>query len=327
MLGHRVLSAVLAVWLSQVASAEELLIIESYHADYPWDQSYKEGIHSVIGDRYPLVNFEMDTKRLPKSAYAERAEAAWAYYQAVQPKLVFLGDDNALRLLGPRFAKTTTPVVYLGINNNPRHYGIQDAKNITGVLERPRLSDAIFLIERLIASEDLNVLVLLDSGVTSQVVQSEVFDGKNEKQISHGHVSLKRIDSWETWQSEVLQAKQNGYQAIIPGLFHTLTDATGRHIDSEVVIRWTSQHTPVPPFAFWDFAVGDDKTIGGIVLHGKQQGITAGKIALQILQGTPPATIYPQTGEKGTFLFNRLQLKKWNLDQHPFILGHSEHLQ
>ena len=47
--------------VSVSAQQETILVIESYHNTYLWDASYKEGIKEIIGDRYNLVSFEMDT--------------------------------------------------------------------------------------------------------------------------------------------------------------------------------------------------------------------------------------------------------------------------
>ncbi len=304
----------------------DILLIESYHAQYPWDMSYKVGLDSVLGQRYLIRNFEMDTKRLPVSEYQNRADAAWSYYHKLRPELVILADDNALRLLGPRFAKTDTPVVYLGINGNPRNYGLADAANITGVLERPRLADAIFLLGKLLSNPSPKVLVLLDSGVTSKVILEDVFNSKDNPINGRMQIVVRQIDLWKDWQSEVLNARKNGYSAIIAGLYHTIKTSNGDNVDSELIIRWTSANTPVPPFAFWDFAVGEDKAIGGIVLFGKAQGEAAAHIALKILSGTSPSTILPKTAEEGRYLFSPAQLAKWKLDKHPFILKRAEYV-
>ncbi|NQY94644.1 MAG: sugar ABC transporter, partial [Campylobacteraceae bacterium] len=106
------------------AQRENILVIESYHAQYPWDKSYKEGLREILASKYNLIFFEMNTKRIDKKHYEKMANLAWKKYKEVRPSLVILGDDNALKYLGYRFAKTNTKVVYLGINNNPRNYFI-----------------------------------------------------------------------------------------------------------------------------------------------------------------------------------------------------------
>ncbi len=293
------------------AQKETILLIESYHAEYPWDVSYKKGLQDTLGDKYNLVYFEMDTKRLPVSEYEKRAQMAWNEFKKVNPKLVILGDDNALKYLGPKFVTTTTPVVYLGINSNPRSYDMAGHKNITGVLERVLMKHSIVFINKLLPIK--KVLVLFDSGTTAQVVRDEIFHGKESVSISNIRVNIKLIDKYTVWEKTVLNAKKQGYDVILVGLYHTIKDDVGKHVDAEKIVEWTSENAPVPPFAFWDFAVGPRKTIGGYVLFGEEQGIKAGELSLKILSGESPANNYPSTVRSGRFLFSKSQLKKWGV--------------
>jgi ABC-type uncharacterized transport system substrate-binding protein len=293
------------------AQKETVFVIESYHAEYPWDASYKKGLQETLGDKYNLVYFEMDTKRLPVSEYEKRAQMAWNEYKKINPELVILGDDNALKYLGPKFVNTTTNVVYLGINNNPQNYDMVRHKNITGVLERVLLKRSIVSIKQLVKIK--RVLVLFDSGTTSQVVRDEVFSGKESVSIRDIRVDIKYLDNFTVWKKTVLSAKKQGYDVILVGLYHTIKDDVGKHVDAEKIVEWTSENTPIPPFAFWDFTVGPRKAIGGYVLFGEEQGKTAGKIALKILSGESPANIKPKIAQKGRFLFSKSQLKKWGM--------------
>ncbi len=67
------------------ADNKTILVIESYHAQYPWDISYKKGLENILGNDYSLVHFEMDTKRLPASQYEERAQLAFEIYEKQIP--------------------------------------------------------------------------------------------------------------------------------------------------------------------------------------------------------------------------------------------------
>jgi ABC-type uncharacterized transport system substrate-binding protein len=307
---------ILLFCFSPYAFSEEknIFVIESYHAGYPWDISYKKGLESVIGDKYRLVYFEMDTKRVPQSEYEKKAEEAWQQYAKVKPVLVILGDDNALKYLAPKFANTGTPVVYLGINRNPKDYGAYGLKNMTGVLERPLFNQSVAFLKKIIQPSPKKILVLFDSGTTSQSSVAEAFKGHTTLPVYNITVQLKLIGNVEEWKKTVLNAKKDGFDAAVIGLYHTLTDDQGSHTDSEELLKWTVANSPVPPFGFWDFSVGSDKTIGGFVLFGKSQGEAAGKIALKILaDGKSPDKIRPVLGDMGRFLFSKSQLKKWGL--------------
>jgi hypothetical protein len=95
---------------------------------------------------------------------------------------------------------------------------------------------------------------------------------------------------------------------------HPGFDAAGNHIDADNVLAWTAKNTPLPQFGFWDFSVGADKTIGGLALNGRQQGLTAGDIAQRILAfEKKPGDIAPKIAERGRYLFSRSLLNKYNL--------------
>jgi ABC-type uncharacterized transport system substrate-binding protein len=296
-----------------VAQAK-ILVIESYHQSFAWDQSYIQGIEEVLNEHYQLSYFEMDTKRLPPAEHANRAELAWQHYLSIQPDLVILGDDNALKYLGRRFAETTVPVVYLGVNNNPRHYHVHQRFNITGVLERPLIKRSITIIQQISQLQLKRILVLSDNSTTSQYILSDVFNHRTQQLISGVEVELRLINNWRTWQQTVLNAKAEGFDAIAFILYQSLTDEAQRNVDSEQVISWSVSHTPLAPYGFWDFAVGPNKTIGGLVMVGYEQGKIAAEMAHTILStGVVPRTLGPITAEKGRYLFSRSQLKHYNI--------------
>ena len=296
--------------LNAFAEEQTILLIESYHADFAWDASYKKGIQEVLGSAYRVETFQMDTKRLPSSEHQAKADEAWAAYQRLKPTLVFLGDDAALKFLAARFAETTTPVVYLGINANLRSYLPASAKNFTGVLERPLYARSILMLKQLLPVK--KILVLFDTDRTSQIIFAEVFEENAEFTTAQVHADIKLVKGWDEWQQEVLNAKGR-YDALFVGLYQALVNQEGRHIPDTEVIAWTSANTPVPLFGFWDFSVGAEKTIGGLVLSGEEHGRIAAEIALKVLAGSSPDQIFPQTTRSGELLFSRKQLEKFHL--------------
>ena len=303
---------ILSYTLPISAQEEKILIIESYHHTYPWDASYKKGLEKILGKRYDLVTFEMDTKRIPKSEYETQADLAFDTYKQLNPELIILGDDNALKYVGPKFVNTKTPVVYLGINQNPRNYGMFGPENITGVLERPLMKRSIVYLSEIYTSDLKKVLIMFDNGTTSHSSVEQVFRGRHSITIAGIQADLKQIRHLQEWQQTVLNAKDEGYDAIIVGLYQTIVDGNGDHVPSDTLIAWTSKNTPIPPFGFWDFTVGPKKTIGGLVLFGEVQGETAGKMAIEILtKGKIPYEIRPVVAKKGRLLFSTSQLERW----------------
>ncbi len=309
------LTLILVMLLIGTASAAvkpKVLVIESYHLEYEWNKNCERGLVSVLKDDADMHYFRMDTKRISPDLYEHRAELAWQEYERIQPDVVVLADDNALSLLGPRFLKTETPVVYLGINNNPRHY-IPINKNITGVLERPLYKRSITFLRKILHIEKGKILILLDTGTTSQVLVDSVFEGNSIATVGGTQVHIQHVATYNGWKKIVKKAGDDGYSAIILGLFQTIVDDKNNNITSEDILAWTSKNSPVPIFGFWEMNVGKDKTIGGLVLSGEVQGSTAGEMVLKILNGVPVKKIKPVIPSQGVFVFSKTELKKWKI--------------
>ena len=91
----------IGIWLlfASPVWATKVLLIESYHSEYPWDASYVEGLTETFSPEVELITYQMDTKRLPVEQHQSQAEKAFAFYQQHQPEIVILGDDNAMNYL------------------------------------------------------------------------------------------------------------------------------------------------------------------------------------------------------------------------------------
>ena len=303
-----------------VLAQKTVFVVESYHAEYAWDASYIKALQETLGPRYKLEFFEMDTKRLPKDKHQKMSDLAWKKYLELKPDLVVLGDDAALIHLVKRLAETRTPVVYLGINNNPRDYVPPSAENFTGVLERPLLKRSIAFLQALIPAAK-RILILFDDDVTAQVIKKEVFSGRDSTVINGITVEIRLIGTLKEYKEAVLSAKGQ-YDATVIGLYQSVKTPEGAAVDAEELISWVSRNSTVPPFAFWDFAVGAHRTAGGLVLYGREMGTLAAGLVKNILEdGTPPRNIIPVLNNQGVFLFSKSQLKNWKLTLPKEILS------
>ncbi|MEI4960469.1 hypothetical protein [Aeromonas caviae] len=236
--------------------AAEILVISSYHQTNLWDQSYSAGLQQYLKGEHHISHLYLDTKRQPHQDPERLVSQGMAAYQARKPALVVLGDDNAINALARPIAALGTPVVFLGMNENPRPKG----------------------------------------------------------RVGQTRVSSRQFTDYRRWQEAVLTSQQNGYQALFLGLYHTLIDEQGRHVDEQQVLAWTSSHNTVPLFGFWEFAVGPGRTIGGLVLDGRTQGEKAAELANAILAGTAPGALSPRAALRGEYLFSKSELARWQLE-------------
>lgn len=299
--------------MSLAEGRKSILVIKSYHPTYQWEVDYTRAIRDVLAETADLEFIQLDTKHRPLSEYDQRADLAWKAYLEIQPDLVILGDDNALKYLGQRFADTNTPVIYLGINSNPRNYFAKLPKNITGVLERPLLRRSIVHMREIMGDRLGKVLILFDDGTTSKALLREEFQGGRLRSVGPVNVHIRLIGDLKEWREAIITAPERGYDAIVVGLYHTIKTSNGEHVPEQEIISWSSANTTVPLFGFWKFAVGQDMTIGGLVLDSYAQGKIAATIARSVMDGEPTPAI-PRSSGDGHFVFSRAQLAKWRID-------------
>lgn len=315
----------LAVVLSAVAAfaveKRSVLVIESYHKEYAWDRDYRDALIEKLGDRCDLEFFELDTKRLPVAEQEKRADMARARIEEARPDLVVLGDDAALKFLGPLLAKSGTPTVYLGINGNPRN-AFEDKRvpdNFTGVLERPLFKRFILIMDELVGGAR-SCLILFDASITSEIVKEEIFGGKDSAQVGSVRVDLELLKTFDEWKEAVTKSKGER-DFIVTGLYQAVRDAEDKSVLDEDVIRWVSENSSVPVFGFWDFSIGKGKAAGGLVLDGREQGLKAAAIIERHFSGTALKDIPPVTENKGKFLFSAAELARWNLTLPESVRG------
>lgn len=282
-----------------------VMVVESYHPENSWDREYLQGLRSKLEGVAELDFISLDTKRLPTSEHLSQAEIALREIRGKKPKLVILGDDAALALLGPQLAMMKMPVVFLGVNADPRRYfhGAWPA-NVTGVLERPLYQQNVDLI-RAVRGKESRILVLLDQDRSSYILQEDL------QKLKLRGVDVVLTGSYETWQAKVKSADQ-AYDAILLGTYQALSSADLKHVDAEKVIQWTSKNSPVPLFGFWDFAIGRQAAAGGVVLSGFEHGAVAGKMARSLLQ-IPQTTMPIQRTSPGHLVFSRAKVAHWQL--------------
>lgn len=291
--------------------AKRILIIQSYHPVLDWTRLCDQGIREVLGKNHEIKTVYMDTKRISQLKFDARAQEAWQTYLEYEPDLVMLGDDNALRLLGRRFANTQTPVVVFGINNNPRTYFDKLPSNITGILERTPLFPWLRYLREILPRAK-RALVLMDTSLSSAAIINVTFQDRETISISGMTVEYRIVPDWQQWQTAVRE--NSHFDLIVSPTFHSIKDEGGETVDIDRLIRWTSENSPVPLFTNQDYTVSDHGAAGAYTLSATSHGAQAARIAASILEdGLSPKTIPFENDRAGIFVFNRKQLKRFGI--------------
>ncbi|QJB54911.1 ABC transporter substrate binding protein [Pseudodesulfovibrio sp. zrk46] len=291
------------------ASQRTVLIVYSYNEELAWTQQCDRGIRQALSNDVTIERLYMDTKRLPQHEFADRAKAIMKGFHRLQPDLVMLSDDNALRLLGPEIAASGTPVVYFGINGNPRDYFIDLPANVVGIIERIPVFHWARVIFEIVPDAD-SLVVLMDDSPTADAIIKSAFNRRTKVQLGEKEVDLLKVRYFEDWK-RFIQETEHG--AILMPVYHTLKDAAGTHIPFEKVIKWTSANSRVPVFASQDYAVGDEGVVGSHTVLGEEHGRLAGIMAKKILEGVSALQLSVADDQSGAYYFNRNQLERFGL--------------
>ncbi|MCJ2163412.1 MULTISPECIES: ABC transporter substrate binding protein [unclassified Pseudodesulfovibrio] len=304
-----VLTFVLALAMPSLAEQRTVLIVYSYDEGLAWTRQCDKGIREALPGDVSIERLFMDTKRIPQEKFISRAEMVVKEFRRIQPDLVMVSDDTALRLVGPEIAATGVPVVYFGINGNPRDYFVSLPKNVTGLIERIPLLHWVRILFDIIPEAD-SLLVLMDTSPTADAIIKSSFRGRDWIEFEEKTVGWKKATDWADWQRSVLESES---EIILMPIYHSLKNENGTHIPYDEVVSWTSKNSPVPVFATQDYAVGDQGVIGALVVFGEEHGRLAGVIAKKILDGISVLDLSTADDQHGIMYFNPKGLKRFDI--------------
>ncbi|MCX8905844.1 ABC transporter substrate-binding protein [Vibrio parahaemolyticus] len=294
--------------------AQTIAIIDSYHYEYPWANSERKGFEEHIDPSYQLTYYEMDTKRIAKSQFSKRAEQLWEAAIGDAPDMFVTMDDNALKYLGQRVSDAGYHLVFMGVNNDPRAYfeNHQLPQKVVSILERPLIKQNISLIAKLVTIKAKRVLLMMDGGTTANSIATQMLGGSRELDVNNIALEVFTTNNYSEWQDKVLSISPLKYDALIIGSYASLKDNSSKQVPDTVSSQWTSSHSTVPLFSFWQHGIGKGKALGGLAVSGFEQGAKAADAVNAILtSGKVPFVEVPQHGE---FILSEAELIRWGIE-------------
>lgn len=240
----------------------------------------------------------------------ERANDAIQLIKDWKPHLVYANDDLAQEYVTSKFINHDIPFVYSAVNKCPENYGFEKAANITGVLEEEHFLPTLSLL-RSIKPGIQKIAVVTDSDPTWQGVLPRI--RQELKQVKDLEVvewiQPKTFDEYKSKIRE-LQTKVDAIGLL--GVFNF--SSGGAYADYEDVLRWTSDHSQLPDFSFWDTRV-ERGTLCAVTVSGIEQGREAGRIARRILvEKASPQQIHAQATVKGRPMVSLARAKALGLN-------------
>ncbi len=310
--------------VSGAETRPRVLLISSYHPGFPTFFQQIEGVKAAFGDRQIVFDVEfMDSKRFPDKANIENFCNYLSYKLSLTGKYdaVMTADDNAL-LFARDYRSVLfpdVPVVFFGVNDADRAVSLSADPNTTGVVEAVSMKETIKLMIHLFP-ESRKIIAISDatpSGAGDFKTYRNL--AKEFPQTLFSHISLAEI-SFE--QLPGILKKIPSKEPVL--LLSAYTDINGRTLLFEDSLKIIRENMAAPVWHLWYHGIGDG-IFGGKVISHHEQGKTAGKMVLRILDGTDPAEISLVRESPNRYVFDHRELRRFgislsDLPEHSLIL-------
>jgi len=289
-----------------------VLLINSYHPGYPWSDGISSAIGKELARANSTIDFSveyLDAMRFDPEQLAPTAESfLLAKYRLLQPEVLIVADDAALRFVLPRRDQLFpgVPVVFCGINNLSNDL-VAGQTRITGVLEEIDMAGTINLILRL-HPRTRQIAFIADSSVTGRI---------NRQRFQQSSAAFReRVDFLEL--ADLTLAEFTSALRQLPAdtvILHTgiARDREGVALAPQGSIALITENTDLPFYSLWEHGIGD-AGVGGIITSAALQGEAAASLALRIMQGEAPENLPVQRNipTRPTFNYPALQLHHVN---------------
>jgi EAL domain-containing protein (putative c-di-GMP-specific phosphodiesterase class I) len=295
------------------ADSINILLIHSYHQEYPWTVSQHNAFVETLQASLPEYNIVfsteyLDTKRVePSGAYKKSfLQYLASKYKDHVPDLIYTSDDNAFDFLhsGEFRLLWKSPVVFSGLNN-PHYHDDFSEENITGVYEIKDIVRTLELAKQLSSTD--NIIFLGDGGTTDRAIDNWIKTRPEQSDITHIQQAEigKVLDELNSIKPTVIvlttiggMRDRSGHLLSLQETIHTIA-GTGHKI---LVMEDAYLHPDI---------------LGGYITSGHMQGATAAKLALRIIKGQYAKDLKPVINDQSELVldWNMLQELDLHLDK------------
>lgn len=291
---------------------KSVLYLNSYHNGYHWSDGLLAGVRSILNESSYKVDLQieyMDAKKFNYDIISKNLHALYKEkFKNETFDIIILSDNDALNFVNQHREDlfSNIPAVFCGVNDLKE--SDTSGGNITGVVE---VYDFIATLEvaKTLHPEKDRLVVLIDNSTAGRAIRRQA-----EKIIAQNNIGLE-VEFWiqlslEEAQKRVRQLPDNTFLFIAP-YYQTIG---GRFYTSEEVSESIYKHSSVPIYTGWEFMIGYG-AVGGRVLSSFEHGKSAGRMALQILDGAKADEIPIIKEPGGIYLFDHKVMEKLGINQ------------
>lgn len=260
------------------SAKKKVFFLDSYHKGYEWSDDIRRGFVKIMKARSDVsVKFHwMDTKRnMSEEACKLAGLEAKKIIKRFKPDVMVASDDNASKyVVFPYFyKKSNLPVVFCGINADISDYGYPN-ENSTGIVEKYLGGKICDYLSKY--AKGKKVGFLSGENLTSSAIARQY-----NKEFFKGKMKCYYAKTFEDFKSKFQQAQKEVDMLILynnAGIVDWDKKEADEYFVKNTKIPTGSPNSWMAKYALIS-AVKDPEWIG----------VKAAKMALEILDGTPPS--------------------------------------
>jgi signal transduction histidine kinase len=301
---------------SDVQALEEtprkrVLVLHSYYQGYKWTDDENRGIQAIlkpsIGTNNLYIEY-MDTKKIFGDLYSQRLYEVYKLkYKNFKFDAIIVTDNNAFDFIRKYRDDLFpgTPVVFCGVNYFEESH-LTGQKLITGINEENDLKVCVEMMLKL-HPKTKKIVFINEWTTTGQGVHKAFL-----KIIPHFQ-GIVQFSLLEDVKIEELLAQLVPLSEDSLVLYTAFSrDKSGKLFDYDEIISLIAGRCKVPIYTTNEFNLGLG-VVGGIVVHGYDQGEMAAKIAVRILQGEKPENIPVMMTSPKRNIFDYVQMQRFGI--------------
>jgi signal transduction histidine kinase len=293
-------------------SKKRVLVLHSYYQGYKWTDDENAGIESVLKPVIGRNNIHieyMDTKKVFGDLYSQRLHDVYEVkYNNYKFDLIIATDNNAFDFMRKYRDKLFpgTPVVFCGVNDI-REDQLKGLKFFTGVNEETDFRTFIQLMLKL-HPKTKQIVFINEWTITGQEVHAAFIKAIPDFQKSIRFLVLENVKIGEILE----QARSLSSDSLV--LYTSFSrDKSGTLFEYDQSVSMIAEHCKVPIYTTHEFNIGYG-VVGGLIVHGFDQGEAAAKMALRILQGENVEDVPVMMTSPKRYMFDYEQMQRFHIE-------------
>jgi len=294
------------------SAQDNILVIHSYHPEFSWTKSLKEGIDESFNKNIEDVNVFhefIDAKRYPNLKHGQSfLNYIKTKYKNTDIDILMVSDDPGLDLvLGNRDEYfSDIPLVFLGINHVQSQ--LLNLPQATGVFENRDV--AAIIVEAQRQTNSNQIIVINDSTQTGQANLQKL------QECCQLHNACRQITIINDLEPQNIESVFEEYSVNIPVLLlgQLINSSSHGELYSLEVGAQILRSRIINPIYSFNPTMLNYGVVGGKFLEGEHHAKQATEIVKSILQGTTIENIKPIIKADNHWIFDAKELEKYNID-------------